>query len=167
MKDGKTVAIVPGSFDPITVGHLDIIRRAAESFDRVIVAVMINNAKSYLFNIEQRTEIAVEAVKDFENVSVVSSEGMLWQLCRELEADAIVKGYRDQTDLDYEMEMARYNEKRYPAAKTVLLRSDPSLAHISSTMVRERILSSADLDELIPTSAIKKLCDIIAEDKIK
>lgn len=167
MKDGKKIAIVPGSFDPITIGHLDIVRRAAESFDEVIVAVMINSSKNYLFNIEQRTEIAREAVKGFENVSVVSSEGMLWQLCRDLSADAIVKGYRNQADFDYEMEMARYNEERYPDAKTVLLCSDPSLTHISSTLVRERILAKADLEGLIPSSAIKKLCDIIAEDKIK
>lgn len=166
MKNGKTIAIVPGSFDPITVGHLDIIRRAIRSFDEVIVAVMINDSKKYMFDIEERTEIVRAAVAEFEGVSVVSSEGMLWQLCRDLKVDAIVKGYRNQVDYEYEMLMAEYNEKHCPSAKTVLLKSDPALDHISSTLVRQKILGKADLDGLVPSSVIKKINDIITSDKI-
>lgn len=167
MKDGRTLAVVPGSFDPITVGHIDIIRRSAELFDEVIVAVMINSSKDYMFSIEQRAAIAAEAVKAIQNVSVISSEGMLWELCRDLGADAIVKGYRNQKDYDYEMEMAKYNEEHYPDAKTVLLKSDPALEHISSTLVREKILSGADLQGLIPTAAIPKIAEIFRDNKIK
>ena len=161
MKDGKTLAVVPGSFDPITVGHIDIIRRSAEMFDNVLVAVMINSSKKYMFDIEQRAAIVLEAVRDIPNVSVVSSEGMLWELCRDLCADAIVKGYRNQKDYDYEMEMAKYNEDRYPAAKTVLLKSDPNLEHISSSLVRMRILAGGELQGLMPDAAINKINEIL------
>ena len=167
MKDGKTIAIVPGSFDPITIGHLDIICRAAESFDIVIVAVMINSSKQYMFNLEERTALATEAVRNISNVSVLSSEGFLWELCRDLSVDAIVKGYRNQMDFDYETEMAKYNEERYPEAKTILLESDPGFDNISSTLVREKIRSRLDIEQLIPPMARKKLSDIISEDKIK
>ena len=165
MKDLKTLAVVPGSFDPITVGHIDIIRRAAEQFNSVVVAVMINSSKEYMFTIEQRAAIAAEAVKDIAGVSVVSSEGMLWELCRDLDADAIVKGYRNQADYDYELAMAKYNEEHYPDAKTVLLKSDDALEHISSTLVREKILSGADLEDFLPSAAISKIQEIICKDK--
>ena len=88
----KKIAIVPGSFDPITNGHVDIVKRAAEEYETVYLAVMINESKKYLFDIEQRTEIAKSAVCDIPNVRVISSEGMLWKLAQDLDADAIVKG---------------------------------------------------------------------------
>lgn len=166
MKKDKTIAIVPGSFDPITFGHLDIIRRAAEMFDTVIVAVMINSNKEYMFNIEQRTAIVRAALKEDANISVVSSEGMLWQLCRDLDAGAIVKGYRNQADLDYEMQMAEFNEAHYPKAKTLLLKSDPALDHVTSTLVRKMISKNAPLQEFIPQSAINLIYDIAKQTKI-
>ena len=101
MKDGKTVAIVPGSFDPITYGHIDIATRAAELYDKVYLAAMINDQKKYTFSIEERERIARAALCDIPNISVISSSGMLWKLAEELSADAIVKGYRNQTDYDY------------------------------------------------------------------
>ena len=101
----KRIAIVPGSFDPITNGHIDIVKRAAAEYDTVYLAVMINAEKKYLFNIEQRTEIARAAMRELENVKVISSEGMLWQLAQKLNADAIVKGYRNQKDLSHQLSL--------------------------------------------------------------
>ena len=149
----KRIAIVPGSFDPITYGHIDIVKRAAKEYDIVYLAVMINSSKKYLFDIEQRTAIAEAAVSDISNVRVISSEGMLWKLAQELDADAIVKGYRNQTDLDYELEMAKFNEEHYPRAKTVLLKADPSLEALSSTVARDRLLNNESIADLVPAPA--------------
>ena len=149
----KRIAIVPGSFDPITNGHIDIVKRAAAEYDTVYLAVMINADKQYLFNIEQRTEIARAAMRELENVNVISSEGMLWQLAQKLNADAIVKGYRNQKDLDYELEMAKFNEAHFPKAKTVLLKSDPTLENLSSTALREKLVNNESIEGLIPEAA--------------
>ena len=154
----KRIAIVPGSFDPITYGHIDIVKRAAKEYDIVYLAVMINSSKKYLFDIEQRTAIAEAAVRDLPNVRVISSEGMLWKLAEELDADAIVKGYRNQTDLDYELEMAKFNEEHYPRAKTVLLKADPSLVALSSTVARDKLLNNESIADLVPTSAAELIC---------
>ena len=145
--------VVPGSFDPITYGHIDIVKRAAKEYDTVYLAVMINESKKYLFDIEQRTEIAKAAVQDIANVQVISSKGMLWKLAQELDADAIVKGYRNQKDLDYELEMAKFNEEHYPKAKTALLKADPTLEGLSSTAVREKLSRGESIAELLPKTA--------------
>ena len=145
MKACERIAIVPGSFDPITLGHVDIVKRAAQMYDRVVVAVMINRDKRYLFNLEQRTRFAEAAVKDIPRVSVISSEGMLWELARDLGACALVKGYRNEQDLEYEKVMADYNRAHYGAAETVLLPADESLFAVSSTLVREKLASGEDL----------------------
>ena len=124
MKQSKRIAIVPGSFDPITIGHVDIVRRASQMYDEVVVAVMINREKRYLFTMEQRKRLAEAAVLDIPNVSVISSEGMLWKLAKDLGACALVKGYRNETDLAYEQTMAEYNREHNPDAETILLPAD-------------------------------------------
>ena len=151
--NNKRIAIVPGSFDPITNGHLDILRRAAAEYDVVYLAVMINSSKQYLFSIEQRAEIAEAATRELQNVKVISSEGMLWKLAKELEADAIVKGYRNQSDYEYELEMAKFNEEHYPKVKTVLLKANPELEELSSTALREKLSENESIEGLMPKSA--------------
>lgn len=162
MKNGKTVAIVPGSFDPITYGHIDIVKRAAEMYDIVYLAVMINSEKKYLFTLEEREKIASCALSSFENVNVISSSGMLWKLAQDLNADAIVKGYRNQADYDYEMKMAQYNAEHNPNAKTVLLKASESLLDVSSTAVRKLISENQPLDKYLPEDVAKAVKEIIS-----
>ena len=147
------VAIVPGSFDPITNGHINILCRAAKDYDKVYLAVMINAAKEYTFTMDERVDIARAAVADVRGVEVISSEGYLWQLAENLGAEAIVKGVRNDADREYELKMAEYNLAHNPRAKTVLLDADPELECISSTLVRDRLRRGEDISDLLPKAA--------------
>ena len=155
------LAIVPGSFDPITNGHIDLVKRALEKYDEVVLAIMINPTKKYMFTMEQRKDIAEAALSSLERVRVVTSDGMLWQLAEELNAVAIVKGYRNDVDLAYEKEMANFNLAHNPNAPTLLLKADDNLFDLSSTRVRERILSGQSLDGLLPREAISQINRIV------
>ena len=159
----KEIAIVPGSFDPITNGHIFIVKQAAKMYKKVYVAVMINSSKNYMFDIQSRKSIAEAALKDIPNVTVISSEGWLWQLANELNADAIVKGYRNQKDLEYELEMAKFNEEHAPNTKTIILETDPSLENISSTLIREYLQKGSPLSGLLPESAINEIKKISSD----
>lgn len=161
----KRIAIVPGSFDPITNGHMDIIRRAAAQFDEVYVAVMVNPLKKYMFSLEQRKQIAAAAVREVSGVSVIASEGMLWMLAKELGACAIVKGYRNEADWNYEMEMAAYNRAKYPDAETVLLQANEQVSFVSSTLVREKLLRGEETVALLPDGASKVIERILHDEK--
>ena len=157
----ERIAIVPGSFDPITKGHLDIISKAARDYDKIYVAVMINPQKTYMFSIEQREAIVKESVIGMENVFVISSEGWLWELARDLGACAIVKGYRNEKDLAYEKDMAEFNYAKYPQAQTVLLKSDEALSEVSSTVVRERLNARLPIDDIVPEGAARIIRKLI------
>ncbi len=159
----KGIAIVPGSFDPITNGHLDIIKKAAEMYDKVYVAVMINEAKTYMFSLEERKEIAEAAVLGIEETQVIASDGMLWKLAQELDAVAIVKGYRNQKDFEYEQKMAEFNKSFNPKAKTVLLKADENMLDISSTLVRKHINANSDFRKYIPTKAFDVIVKILSK----
>ena len=149
------VGIITGSFDPITVGHLDIIRRAAELCETVFVAVMINADKEYRFTLDERREIAEAACKEFENVKVISSSGMLYALAESLSAEVIIKGVRNGRDREYELEMARFNEEKYPLAKTLLLDANESLSSVSSTLVREIMARGEDFSDYISQQSLE------------
>ncbi len=153
------IAIVPGSFDPITNGHINIAKRAAELYNKVYLAVMINKDKIYTFTLEERVRLAKIALED-TNIEVISSEGMLWKLAKDLNAAAIVKGYRNEKDLEYERQMAEFNKKYNPKAQTIILKCDPNVTNLSSTLVRRKLLNGEALDGLIPEKVndeIKKL----------
>ena len=156
----ERIAILPGSFDPITVGHVKIIEKALLEYDRVYVAVMINNQKKYMFNLEQRESIAKAALKKLERVIVISSEDWLWKLSRELGVCAIVKGYRNETDLKYEKEMAKFNEEKNPDCKTVFVKADEEFLTVSSTLVREHIIQGKPINQLVPEGAIEEIYKI-------
>ena len=150
----KRIAIVPGSFDPITIGHMDIIKRAAEMYDHVYVAVMINASKNYMFTLAQREEIAKAATTGLNNVTVISSSDWLWKLAEELDACAIVKGYRNDVDLKYEQDMAKFNAEKNPKARTILLKCDEKLADVSSSRVRNMMAQDESLDRIVPQECI-------------
>lgn len=154
----EKIAIVPGSFDPITLGHLDVIKRAAKLYNKVIVAVMINDQKKYMFKLSARTEMVKAAVADIENIEVISSTDMLWKIAKAHNACAIVKGIRNTIDLEYESKMAKYNIEQYPEAETIFLPANANLVDVSSTEVRERINQGKDLTELVP-KPVKELID--------
>lgn len=153
----EKIAIVPGSFDPITNGHISIIKKAVRLYDKVYVAVMINDQKEYMFSLEEREEIVKSALSEFDNISVISSRDWLWHLCTELGACAIVKGYRNETDLEYENKMAAFNKEHCPAAETVLIKSEDDMADLSSTFIRERIRNEQSLEKFLPSSAIETI----------
>ena len=165
MCNGLRIAVIPGSFDPITKGHLSIVERALKAYDKVYLAVMINPVKQYLFTMEQRTAIAVEALRPYDRVEVISSDGMLWQLAKELGACAIVKGYRNQTDYDYEMKMAEFNLQHNPDAPTVLYRSEETLCEVSSTRARENLLAGNLCDICLPESVLPLIERFMTESK--
>ena len=149
------IAVVPGSFDPMTIGHINIIERASKLFDKVFVAVMINDKKSYMFTREQRTQIAKLSLAHLDNVEVIFDDGMLADLALRLDACAIVKGIRDWKDYQYEFEMAQFNFKRNPKAQTVFLPCDEGAREISSTVVRSRIAKGEDILDILSKNAVK------------
>ena len=149
------IAVIPGSFDPMTMGHINIIERASKLFDKVFVAVMINNTKDYMFTREQRTEIARLSVAHLDNVEVIFDDGMLADLALRLGATVIVKGIRDYKDYQYEFDMAQYNYKKNPNAQTVFLPCDEGAREISSTVVRERLSRGEDISDVISLNALE------------
>ena len=137
-------AIIPGSFDPMTMGHLWLVEQVAAEFDRVTVAVMINESKQYCFDMQTRVAIAKKTVEALPNVQVISDRGMLIDLYDRLEADAVCKGWRNEVDLAYEQEMAAWNQEHNPRFCTKLYRSEGEYCSLSSTEVRG-LLGDADL----------------------
>ena len=154
-----SLAIVPGSFDPMTLGHLELIRTVAKRYDEVVVAVMVNRSKKYLFDMETRLSIAEETVKEFSNVRVIAESGMLIDLFDRLGADAVCKGYRNQTDYDYETEMASWNKAHNPRFHTVLYPATAQYSTISSTQVRELLARGDSLNGLVHPNAISLILE--------
>jgi len=131
------IAVYPGSFDPITNGHLDIVRRAAQMFDRVIVAVAIDSEKTPLFSVEERRRLATEAVKGLRNVSVDQFKGLLIDYARRKRATAIVRGLRAVSDFEFEFQLALMNRKLDPGIETIFLMTKDEYTFISSRLVKE------------------------------
>lgn len=143
-------AICPGSFDPVTYGHLDIFKRASKLFDRVIVLVVINPDKQPSFSPEERMQMIREVTVDFPNIEVDSYVGLLSNYVREHEAVAIVKGLRAMSDFEYEFQMALTNKKLYPYAETVFLTTSMYNMYLSSSLVRQMAMLGGDLSGLVP-----------------
>ncbi len=148
-------AICPGSFDPITLGHLDIIRRASEIFPRVIVAVMVNAKKTGLFSVGERVELIRRAVKDMPNVTVESSTALLAQWAEEKGDCVLVKGLRAISDFESEFQMALINRKLNSKLETVFLPTSDEYLYLSSSVVREVCSLGGDISEFVPKEILK------------
>lgn len=155
-------AICPGSFDPVTVGHLDIIRRASRLFDEVVVVVMNNNAKNPLFTAEERVEMLKKATADMANVSVDRYDGLLAEYAKEKNANVLVKGLRAVSDFEYEFQMALTNKKLNHDLDTVFLTTKAENMYLSSSLVRQVGAMGGDISEFVPTSikeqVLARLC---------
>ena len=150
-----TTAICPGSFDPITLGHVDIVRRAAEIFDEVVVCVMHNAAKkSPMFTLEEKLSMARRAVEEYPNVRVDSYDGLLTEYVRRFEKPVVVKGLRAASDFDYEFQMNMINKCLNPAVETMFLTASEQYTFLSSSIVREVAQYGAELKGLVPDAII-------------
>ncbi len=149
-------AVYPGSFDPVTNGHLDIVSRAALLFDEVVVGVLVNEAKAGLFSLDERLGMLSEAVSEHDNVQVSSFDGLLVDFCRAQDAVAIVKGLRSGGDYDYEVQMAHMNE-RLAGVQTVFLPARPGLSFVASSLVKEVARFGGDVTGLVPSYVLEPL----------
>jgi pantetheine-phosphate adenylyltransferase len=148
-------AIFPGSFDPITLGHQDIIKRSVSLFDKVVVAIGINADKKYMFPLEDRKRFIEECFADYPTVSVVTYEGLTIDLCKKLKAHFIVRGLRNPADFEFEKAIAHTN-RRLSKIETVFLLTAANTSYISSSIVRDVIRNGGDYSLLVPESVIKK-----------
>lgn len=155
----ETVAIYPGTFDPMTLGHVNMIGRAARLFSRVIVGVAFAHHKKTLFDFEQRRVMAQIACADFDNVQVVGFDGLLTELARNQQAQVIVRGVRSGTDWDYEWQLAGMNKSLNPDIETVFLAPDAAYQYISSTLVREiaQLQGAARVADFVPAHIVQAL----------
>ena len=152
-------AVCPGSFDPITFGHLDIIERASGQFDEVIVAVLENRTKASLFTVQERMEMIRQTTSKYSNVKVDSWHGLLVDFCKENSIQAIVKGLRAVTDFDYEFQLAGMNRRLSPEVDTVLLYTQDVHQCVSSTLVREINMLGGDVEQFVSPTVYRRLRD--------
>lgn len=157
------VAVYPGSFDPITNGHLDVIKRGAKCFDKVIVAVLINVDKRGLFNIEERVEHIRRVTMDIPNVEVESFEGLLIDFLRQKNANVILKGLRAVSDFEYEFQMALMNNKLDPEVETLFMMTSAECSYLSSSAVKQVAKFGGDIKGLVPDEIIGDIMERIRE----
>lgn len=160
----KTV-ICPGSFDPVTLGHIDVISRSAKMFDHVIVAVLVNSNKTPSFSIDERIGLLKEVTEDIKNIEIVSFDGLLAEYCRQRGVDAIVKGLRAVSDFEYEFQMALTNKKLNPQLETIFMMAEADSMYLSSSMVREVASMGGDISNFVPQKIHDRIVERINKNK--
>jgi pantetheine-phosphate adenylyltransferase len=155
-------AVCPGSFDPVTLGHLDIVGRAAAIYDEVTVAVLINKKKSSLFTVEERIEMLREVTADYGNVRVDAFHGLLVDWCRDHDVPVIVKGLRAISDFDYELQMAQMNHG-LAGIETLFMTTNPLFSFLSSSLVKEVATYGGDISHLLPAPVHERLIKRLAD----
>jgi len=155
------IAVYPGSFDPITTGHLDIIKRAAVMFDKLIITVMHNAKKTPMFTLEERVELIRKATVGIPNIEVDSYSGLLADYTREREASFIVRGLRALSDFEYEFQMALTNRKLNPNADTVFLTTSAENMYLSSSIVKEVMMNGSFIRDAVPDAIVEDILNKI------
>ena len=153
-------AVCPGSFDPITNGHLDIIKRASALFDEVVVAVFINSSKQSLFSVDERIAMIKETTKELPNIKVDSWSGLTVEYCKRNNIDVITKGLRAVSDFDYELQQAQVNLRA--GVETMFMATDPTHSFLSSSLVKELAKYNGDISSMVPPSIQKALAEKVA-----
>lgn len=159
-------ALYPGSFDPITNGHLDIIERAAKVFDELNIAILYNSQKNSLFSLEERVSMIKELTKEYSNVTVGSFQGLMVDYAKSIGANIVVRGLRAVTDFEYELQIAQTNKVEYPDVETVFFTSALNYSYLSSTVVREFASYGGDISRFVPKEIIPLIRDKY-KDRIK
>ena len=152
-------AIYPGSFDPLTLGHLDIIERSARIVDELVVGVLNNSAKNSLFSLDERFSMIKEMTDSMPNVTVTSFNGLLVDYMREIDATIIVRGLRAVTDFEYELQIAQTNHVENPEVETIFLTTSLQYSYLSSTIVKEFASYGGDLSKFVPARFIDRIYD--------
>lgn len=150
-------ALCPGSFDPPTNGHIDVIERAARYLDRVVVAVIANPAKTPLFSLEERTAMLEDALTHLSNIEIDSFDGLLVDFARSRDISLVVKGLRAVSDFEYELQMAQMNSNLLPGLDTIFVTATPSWAFLSSSLVKEVARYGGDVEGMVPAGVAKAL----------
>ena len=150
-------AIYPGSFDPVTYGHLDVIKRSSKLVDELIVGVLNNNAKTPLFSAEERVRMLKEVTKDLPNVKIIPFEGLLVDFARKTGAKMVIRGLRAITDFEYEFQMAQTNHKMEPEVETVFLTTSLEYSYLSSTTVKEVAAFGGDISQFVPPIVMENI----------
>ena len=154
--------VCPGSFDPVTNGHLDIIGRASRLYDEVVVAVLVNKTKQTMFDVYERMEMIREVTAEYGNVSVESSDGLLVDFCRERGVEVVIKGLRAVSDFDYELQMSQMNHS-LAGVETLFMPTSPLYSFLSSSLVKEVARYGGDVSGLVPPTVLDRLLDRVAE----
>jgi len=145
-----SIAVYPGTFDPVTYGHIDMIRRAGAIFDRVIIGVLKNYTKNPLFDLNERMEMLHEVTRGLSNITISTFDGLVVDFCKKEGADVIVRGIRSFSDFEYELTMAHTNRQLKSEADTVFLATSPEYSYVSSSSVRELIAFDGDISAFVP-----------------
>lgn len=152
-----SIAVYPGSFDPVTYGHLDIIERSAKVFDKLIIAVLVNSAKTPLFTTEEKVQMIKDVTKHLDNVEVTSFSGLLVDFAKEHNANVSVRGLRAVTDFEYELQIAQINSKLNKELDTMFFTTSIDYSYVSSTIVKEIASYGGDVSDMVPASVEKCL----------
>lgn len=153
----KKIAVFPGSFDPITLGHTDVVFRALDLFDHIYIAIGINSQKKVLYPVEKRMEWLQTIFGDYPNIEIAKFEGLTANFCKLIGARYVLRGIRNATDFDYEKTISQINHTLVTDLESVFLISRPELSHISSTIVRELVTAKADVSSLVPKQIVDQL----------
>jgi pantetheine-phosphate adenylyltransferase len=151
------IALFPGSFDPITIAHVNILQRATPLFDKIVVGIGLNSSKQNFLSAEQRLQILQTVFKGYQNIEIQTYEGLTVDFCRKIDAKYMVRGIRSASDFEYERAIAQINQTMMPEVETILLLSKPEYSAISSTIVRDILRNHGDVSPFVPQEALNFL----------